>query len=88
VASVNQHDGAPITGAPAARESAASTSKTQPPRRVLLEWTRPSGTGQRVAANRPVAPPLPLPVRDREAEMESNVRPLYFDAPLGRTLLR
>ena len=88
VASIDQHDAAATGAAPAPRESAASTSKAQPPRRVLLEWTRPSGTGQRVAANRPVAPPLPIPVRDREAELETNVRPLYFDAPLGRTLLR
>jgi hypothetical protein len=88
VASVEEHNPAATAVEPAPRDAAPATSKAQPPRRVLLEWTRPSGSGQRVAANRPVAPPLPLPVRDREAEMESNVRPLYFDAPLGRTLLR
>jgi len=88
VASVGQHDAVATAAAPTSRDAAASTSNAQPPRRVLLEWTRPSGTGQRVAANRPVAPPLPIPARDREAELETNVRPLYFDAPLGRTLLR
>ncbi|MGD9648504.1 MAG: hypothetical protein AB7U73_22530, partial [Pirellulales bacterium] len=73
--------------AAASRAQAPATASSQPPRRVLLEWSRPNPPGERVAANRPVVPPPRLD-RDPEAEVESRVRPLYFDARPRGVILR
>ncbi|MBX9791357.1 MAG: hypothetical protein K2Y37_20750 [Pirellulales bacterium] len=94
VAAVESHEppeSSTTVAEPAPRRATTSSAAADksPQRRVLLEWTRPTAPGQRVAANRPISTtPFEMREQDRGAEAENGTRPIYFDAPLRRTLLR